>query len=84
MLKSLDSCFRRNDNEGKNQTFYEANFLIQKICARGASACAARSSLAQTPGPDLAWQDAAMENQAFISNENNCISTSRRARAGCY
>jgi hypothetical protein len=41
-------------------------------------------ALAQTPGPDLAWQDAAMENQAFISNENNCISTSRRARAGWY
>ncbi|RLB24979.1 MAG: hypothetical protein DRG66_08485, partial [Deltaproteobacteria bacterium] len=31
------------------------------------------------PGPDLACQDAAMESQAFITSENNCISTSRRA-----
>ncbi len=34
--------------------------------------------LAQTPGPDLACQDAAMESQTFISSENSCISTSRR------
>jgi hypothetical protein len=39
-------------------------------------------SLAQTPGPDLAWQDAVMESEAFRSSENSCISTSRRARAG--
>ncbi len=48
-----------------NNTFF-LNFLIQKICARGASACAARSSLAQTPGPDLEYQDAVMETEAFI------------------
>jgi len=39
-------------------------------------------ALAQTPGPDLAWQDAVMESEAFRSSENSCISTSRRARAG--
>jgi hypothetical protein len=39
-------------------------------------------SLAQTPGPDLACQDAVMESEAFISSETSCISTSRRARAG--
>jgi len=38
--------------------------------------------LAQTPGPDLAYQDAVMESEAFISSENSCISTSRRTRAG--
>jgi len=38
--------------------------------------------LAQTPGPDLAWQDAVMESEAFIISENSCISTSRRTRAG--
>ena len=41
-------------------------------------------SLAQTPGPDLACQDMVMESEAFISSENSCISTSRRARAGQY
>jgi len=40
--------------------------------------------LAQAPGPDLAWQDAVMESEAFISSENGCISTSRRARAGWH
>ncbi len=35
-----------------------------------------------TPGPDLACQDAVMESQAIINRENNCISTSRRTRAG--
>jgi len=39
-------------------------------------------SLAQTPGPDLACQDAVMESKAFVSSENSCISKSRRARAG--
>ena len=39
-------------------------------------------SLAQTPGPDLVCQDAVMESEALISNENSCISTSRRTRAG--
>ena len=39
-------------------------------------------SLAQTPGPDLAWQDAVMQSEAFIVSENSCIPTSRRARAG--
>ena len=39
-------------------------------------------SLAQTPGPDLACQDAAMESQAFISSENSRMCISRRARAG--
>ncbi len=38
--------------------------------------------LAQTPGPDLACQDAVMERQEIINRENNRISTSRRARAG--
>jgi len=38
--------------------------------------------LAQTPGPDLACQDAVMESEAFISSENSCISTSRRTRGG--
>ena len=38
-------------------------------------------ALAQTPGPDLACQDAVMENEAFISSESSCISTSRRTRA---
>ncbi len=36
------------------------------------------------PGPDLACQDAVMESEAFISSENSCISTSRRARAGWH
>jgi len=39
-------------------------------------------SLAQTPGPDLACQDAVMESEAFVSSEDSWISTSRRARAG--
>ena len=43
-----------------------------------------KQSLAQTPGPDLAWQDAVMENEAFISSESSCISTSRRTRAGWH
>ena len=34
--------------------------------------------LAQTPGPDLACQDAVMESETFISSGNICISTSRR------
>ncbi len=34
------------------------------------------------PGPDLIFQDAVIESQEFLSRENNCISTSRRARAG--
>ena len=34
------------------------------------------------PGPDLAYQDAVMESEAFITSENSCISKSRRARAG--
>ncbi len=38
--------------------------------------------LAQTPGPDLAWQHAVMQSEAFIISENSCIPTSRRARAG--
>ena len=38
--------------------------------------------LAQTPGPDLAYQDAVMEGEAFVSSEDSWISTSRRARAG--
>ncbi len=41
-----------------------------------------RISKSEIPGPDLAWQDAVMESQAFITSEYNCISTSRRARAG--
>ena len=41
-------------------------------------------SLAQTPGPDLACQDAVMESKAFVSSENSCISKSRRARAGWH
>ncbi len=41
-------------------------------------------SLAQTPGPDLACQDAVMESEAFLSSENTCISTFRRARAGWH
>jgi len=41
-------------------------------------------ALAQTPGPDLAWQDAVMQSEAFIMSENSCISTSRRARAGWH
>jgi len=40
--------------------------------------------LAQTPGPDLVYQDAAMETEAFIISENSCISTSRRTRAGWH
>ena len=40
--------------------------------------------LAQTPGPDLACQDAVMESEAFISSEDSWISTSRRARAGWH
>ena len=39
-------------------------------------------ALAQTPGPDLAWQDAVIESEAFINSENSYISKSRRARAG--
>ena len=39
-------------------------------------------ALAQTPGPDLARQDAVMQSEAFIVSENNCMPTSRRARAG--
>jgi len=39
-------------------------------------------ALAQTPGPALAWQDAVMQSEAFISSENSCICTSRRTRAG--
>ncbi len=38
--------------------------------------------LAQTPGPDLAWQDAVMESEAFIISENISIPTSRRALRG--
>jgi hypothetical protein len=38
--------------------------------------------LAQTPGPDLAWQHVVMQSEAFIISENSCILTSRRARAG--
>jgi len=38
-----------------------------------------KQSLAQTPGPDLAWQDAVMQSEAFIISENSCIPTSRRA-----
>ena len=34
------------------------------------------------PGPDLAYQDAVMESEAFITSENSWISKSRRARAG--
>jgi len=41
-------------------------------------------SLAQTPGPDLACQDAVMESDALISSENSCISKSRRTRAGWH
>jgi len=40
--------------------------------------------LAQTPGPDLACQDAVMESEAFVSSEDSWISTSRRARAGWH
>ncbi len=40
--------------------------------------------LAQTPGPDLACQDAVMQSEAFISSENICIPTSRRTRAGWH
>jgi hypothetical protein len=40
--------------------------------------------LAQTPGPDLAWQDAVMQSEAFIISENSCMLTSRRARAGWH
>ena len=36
------------------------------------------------PGPDLAWQDAVMQSEAFIISENSCIPTSRRARAGWH
>ena len=39
-------------------------------------------TLAQTPGPDLVFQDTVMESQEFISSENSCISASRRTRAG--
>ncbi len=35
-------------------------------------------ALAQTPGPDLAWQDAVMQSEAFIISVNSCIPTSRR------
>ena len=41
-----------------------------------------REPLAQTPGPDLACQDAAMESQVFISSENSCMCISRRALRG--
>jgi hypothetical protein len=34
------------------------------------------------PGPDLACQYAVIESEAFISSENSCISTFRRASAG--
>ena len=34
------------------------------------------------PGPDLAWQDAVIESEEFISSENSCISTSRRTLRG--
>jgi hypothetical protein len=40
--------------------------------------------MAQTPGPDLAWQHAVMQSEAFIISENSCIPTSRRARAGWH
>ena len=51
----------------------------------GMAAWAGRSKpLAQTPGPDLAWQDAVMESEAFIISENICIPTSRRTRAGWH
>ena len=43
-----------------------------------------RSSLAQTPGPDLACQDAVMESETFVSSEDSWISTCRRARAGWH
>ncbi len=36
-------------------------------------------ALAQTPGPDLGYHDAAMESQVFISSENSCMCTSLRA-----
>ena len=38
--------------------------------------------MAVGPGPDLAWQDAVMQSEAFIISENSCISTSPRTRAG--
>jgi len=41
-------------------------------------------ALAQTPGPDLALQDAVMQSEALISSENSCISSSRRTRAGWH
>jgi hypothetical protein len=34
------------------------------------------------PGPDLAYQDAVMESEAFITSENSCISKSLRALRG--
>ena len=40
------------------------------------------ATLAQTPGPDLAYQGAVIESEAFISSENSCISIFRRTRAG--
>ena len=36
------------------------------------------------PGPDLAWQHAVTQSEAFIISENSCIPTSRRARAGWH
>ncbi len=38
--------------------------------------------MAVGPGPDLAWQDAVMQSEAFIISENICIPTSRRALRG--
>ncbi len=40
------------------------------------------AALLTRSGPDLAWQDAVMQSEAFISSENSCISTSHRTRAG--
>ena len=56
------------------------NYPVKKSAEAGSSTF--QNSLAQTPGPDLAWQDAVMESEAFIISENSYISTSRRARAG--
>ncbi len=36
----------------------------------------------RNPGPDLTFQDAVIGSQTFMSTQNNCIFTSRRARAG--
>ena len=40
------------------------------------------ATLAQSPGPDLAWKDEVMQSEAFIISENICISTSRRTLRG--